>query len=281
MSNRAWMPLHITDYLADTGHLTAAEHGAYLLLIMHYWQNAGLPENERMIARIARMDAAQWEESREVIAMLFGPGWTHKRIDAELAKADEVIQKRRAAANARHQGSKSNADAVHVQSKCSDTGALPLTDNHSSSLRSEEAAAARNSSPAGFADFWAIYPNKVGKRDAEKAFSKARKRADLATILAGLRAYVAKTDDRPWCNPATWLNQDRWEDRPATPPPRLPAYPPEPRNVGELTILEAKRGDIFDAPFRSPRLDDESDRNTGFAGTGIARRIAIAAAGRS
>ena len=56
MSNRAWMPLHIDDYLADTGHLTGAEHGAYLLLIMHYWQNGSLPGSERLIARVARMD---------------------------------------------------------------------------------------------------------------------------------------------------------------------------------------------------------------------------------
>lgn len=85
------------------------------------------------------------------------------------------------------------------------------------------------SSPAEFDQFWAIYPNKVGKRDAEKAFSKARKRADLETILAGLRRYVAKTDDRPWCNPSTWLNQDRWEDRPATviPIPRQATAPPQ------------------------------------------------------
>lgn len=133
MSNRAWMPLHIGDYLADTGHLTAAEHGAYLLLIMHYWQNGTLPENERLIARIARMDQAQWIESRDVIAMLFGHGWTHKRIDAELSKADGIIEKRRAAANGRHGKSKQDANAVHVDSKCTDTGALPLTSNQDNS----------------------------------------------------------------------------------------------------------------------------------------------------
>lgn len=119
MSNRAWMPLHIDDYLADTGHLTGAEHGAYLLLIMHYWQNGCLPENERLIARIARMDAAQWEDSREILAMLFGPGWSHKRIDTELAKADEIIEKRRSAGKARQEKSKPVAQAEQVVSTCS------------------------------------------------------------------------------------------------------------------------------------------------------------------
>lgn len=142
MSNRAWMPLHIADYLSDTGHLTATEHGAYLLLIMHYWQNGALPESERVIARIAKMSAEQWEESRDILAMLFGPGWTHKRIDAELSKADEIIEKRRAAAEARYSKGKeytSDANAMHVQSKCSDTGVPPTTNNLSSSLRSEDA----------------------------------------------------------------------------------------------------------------------------------------------
>ena len=127
MSNRAWMPLHITDYLADTGHLNAAEHGAYLMLIMYYWQNGSLPADERLLARLARMSKAEWDESRDVLAMLFGPGWTHKRIDAELAKADEIIEKRRNAALGRHAKSKVDASAVHVQSKSTDTGALPRT----------------------------------------------------------------------------------------------------------------------------------------------------------
>jgi hypothetical protein len=72
MSNRAWMPLHIADYLSDTGHLTATEHGAYLLLIMHYWQNGSLPQNERVIARIAKLSVDQWEESRDRLMSFFG-----------------------------------------------------------------------------------------------------------------------------------------------------------------------------------------------------------------
>jgi hypothetical protein len=44
-------------------------------------------------------------------------------------------------------------------------------------------------------------------------------------LLAGVRRYIAtKPEDHPWCNPATWLNQGRWEDEPAGSAEPVPVY---------------------------------------------------------
>ena len=71
--------------------------------------------------------------------------------------------------------------------------------------------------PTEFEKFWEVFPNRVGKSAAKRAFDTARRKVDFETLMAGLERYARKTDDRPWCNPATWLNQGRWEDEPAAP----------------------------------------------------------------
>lgn len=83
-----WMPLYIADYLADTAHLTAAEHGAYLLLIMHYWRVGKLPTEDSQLARIARMNPREWAKSRDTIAAFFDADWRHGRIESEILKSD-------------------------------------------------------------------------------------------------------------------------------------------------------------------------------------------------
>jgi uncharacterized protein YdaU (DUF1376 family) len=138
MSDRAWMPLDIDDYMADTNHLSAAEHGAYMLLIMRYWKDGQLPQDERLIQRYSRLSVEQWAESRDIIAAFFGDGWSHKRIDAELERASAIIEKRRSAASAKHSKSKLDAHALQVQSKSTDTGVPPSTTEPSSSLRSDD-----------------------------------------------------------------------------------------------------------------------------------------------
>lgn len=91
------MPLHIGDYLADTGHLGTAQHGAYLLLIMHYWRNGGVPDNDRQLASIARLPLRIWQDIRPIIEAFFQPGWKHKRIDDELRRAQEKYDRRSSA----------------------------------------------------------------------------------------------------------------------------------------------------------------------------------------
>jgi uncharacterized protein YdaU (DUF1376 family) len=117
------MPLYIADYLKDTGHLSAAEHGAYLMLIMHYWSNGGVPTDERKLARIARMTPEEWAESRDTIAEFFGEGWKHGRIDNELAEAAVKSDSARTSAKKRWDKRKpcepdANALPTHMHSEC-------------------------------------------------------------------------------------------------------------------------------------------------------------------
>lgn len=88
--NRPWMPLYVADYLADTAHLNATESGAYLHLIMHYWMNGGLPTDDKLLARVARMTLAQWRKARPLIEPFFMQGWKHKRIEFELTEAARI-----------------------------------------------------------------------------------------------------------------------------------------------------------------------------------------------
>lgn len=99
--SRAWMPLYVGDYLADTQHLTTTQHGAYLLLIMHYWQHGGLPNSSDTIAGISRLKPDQWRSNCKAIAALFEPGWKHKRIERELEKARILSEKRALAGSIR------------------------------------------------------------------------------------------------------------------------------------------------------------------------------------
>jgi hypothetical protein len=65
--------------------------------------------------------------------------------------------------------------------------------------------------------FWDAYPNKVGRPKAVTAFATARKTHSLDVIMAGLERYKRdKPPDRQWLNPATFLNQERFNDEPAT-----------------------------------------------------------------
>jgi len=96
-----FMPFYTGDHMRDIGRLTTEQHGAYFFLIIEYWNNGSLPDDDEQLALITKLPLAKWRKIRPVIQAFFRDGWKHKRIDAELAKAKSVTESRRKAANAR------------------------------------------------------------------------------------------------------------------------------------------------------------------------------------
>jgi hypothetical protein len=64
-----------------------------------------------------------------------------------------------------------------------------------------------------FEEFWGVYPRKVEKGVARKAWKNALKRATPEEIIAGAKRYAAlKLDLEFTKHPGPWLNADRWLD---------------------------------------------------------------------
>jgi hypothetical protein len=65
--------------------------------------------------------------------------------------------------------------------------------------------------------FWSVYPRRVGKTAALKAFDKAVKTVGLDTVLQGVQRLADDPNlpDKQYIpHPATWLNEGRWDDEP-------------------------------------------------------------------
>jgi len=91
------MPLYVGEYLADTAHLTATQSGAYLHLIMHYWQHGSLPQENFQLAMIAKLPQSDFENMKALLFEFFSDGWKHKRVERELLLAKEAHNRRSAA----------------------------------------------------------------------------------------------------------------------------------------------------------------------------------------
>lgn len=118
MAALPYMQLYIADYLADTMHLSAEEHGAYLLLMFNYWQTGKrIPKNR--LAKIARLTNERWADVEPSLQEFFcdnGEEWVHLRIEEDLASVREKLTKKSAAGKASVQARRSRKEA-DVQKK--------------------------------------------------------------------------------------------------------------------------------------------------------------------
>ena len=123
---------------------------------------------------------------------------------------------------------------------------------------------------ARFDEFWAEYPNKKGKADAKRTWSRKGLDAKADDLIAHVRL-MAATDDG-WLRGfvpmgSTYLNGDRWEDVPApTPMPVARAGPAAVQPVGkQMQGVMALEGMIRE---RQQRLAGNPD-SAGVAAAGL------------
>ncbi len=231
-----YMPLFVADYLADTAHLTVAEHGAYLLLVMNYWQRGKpLPADDKKLARIARMSDAEWQDARDTLAEFFieqDGCWSHKRVDAEIAVAEEKTSKAKKAARASAEARQANAQQM-LSERSADAELLGEERVGKEETTPETKSSTTNVRAIGkpirpgrdelFDRFWKAYPHRGQAADPkapakDKFFRALQSGADPEAIIAAAGRYAeiersaGRAGTEKVAQAVTWLNQRRWGD---------------------------------------------------------------------
>ncbi len=93
MNHLHWMKLYIGDELSNTGHMTPAEFGCYILLKMHYWRFGCLPNDDGRLARIARVSDLEWGVVKPSIGPLFDDDWRDPKLEAQRNEAEDRHKK--------------------------------------------------------------------------------------------------------------------------------------------------------------------------------------------
>lgn len=219
-----WMPLYVADYLADTSRLTTEQHGAYLLLLIDYWRNGPLPDDDAVLAQITRMSPNAWSIARSTLQAFFkheSGKWVHGRVEAELAKAKrngEVNSTRAKAAARARWDTQSNASSNAPSIAPSNTQAM-----HEDMLEQcpspspSKVLKTITSADADFGKFWEVWPSS-NRKVAKAKCLEFWKRHKLSEVTDQILAHVKtmKTSEQ-WVKgfepaPMTYLNQRRWED---------------------------------------------------------------------
>ncbi len=112
-----WTAFYWNDYSGDTSHLTMMEHGAYFLLLSHYYVTGKpLDANASLLHRVCRAFAdAEKSAVDSVLGMFFtlkGGHYHNARADKEIAKSTDIRIKRSKAASCKWNA---NAMQVHTQ----------------------------------------------------------------------------------------------------------------------------------------------------------------------
>lgn len=215
------MPLYVADYLADTQSLTTEQHGAYLLMLMHYWRSGeAIPDDMvtlRMVTKLSTHKLKKFVPTLEKIFQHKDGKYFHSRVESELAKAKEISEVR---AKAGRKGGEANAKQMPPKSYTEEPS------NEGSRERSKKRAPAKGCrfSLSLVTERWAevaqelrpdLNANDVMQDFADYWTAKTGKDATKADWLATWRRWLRneKREERKGTVSEIGRNADEWAAR--------------------------------------------------------------------
>ena len=114
-------------------------------------------------------------------------------------------------------GSLGEKDFLNVQPMCNQSTTNGFSIVEDTKTKKRKSSAKKKKDLEDFDKFWVAYPRKAGKGGARKAFAKALKKTTADTLISAVERQKyqeqwTKDDGTYIPHPATWLNQECWED---------------------------------------------------------------------
>jgi len=223
---------YMGDYGRDTAHLSLAEHGAYGLLLDHYYSTESpLPADMQSLYRLCRAFDKKEQQAVDSVAEKFFPigsdGMRHNdRADREIPKDRRAIETARV--NGMKGGRpKKETRRVSDQEPRKNPAGFDLETQQEPSTKAHQTPDSREEqeqkslvqraarSAARFPEFWAAYPVKKGRAEALAKWTARGLDAIADRIIADVQA--RKAHDRQWLDGyaphgSTYVNGRGWED---------------------------------------------------------------------
>jgi uncharacterized protein YdaU (DUF1376 family) len=198
--------------------MTPAEEGAYIRLLAYAWstEDCGLPDDDEELSRLSRLGEDWFKGGSTTVRRCFfknGDRLYNKRLLEEQKK--QILWREKSKQGGIKSGKIRNIDKLIKEGSLNHPSSAPveplgnISSSSSSSIKPPIV-------PHDFDVFWKAYPKKIGKGAALKSWKK-NSHPSIEKILVALEIQKGseqwkKENGQFIPNPATWLNQGRWED---------------------------------------------------------------------
>lgn len=203
--------LYTADFLVGVSDMPFLDRGYYITLLCLQHQKGHLSEETicfslglRSVTEISKVMCHFTQDENGL--------YFQKRMELETEKRCNFTKSRR------ENGEKGGRPKNHMDNHTDNHMGTHMgdgNDNENIDVIIDKKKGVKGGKETSFDVFWIAYPKKVGKDAAKKSFAKVK--LDISVLL---EAIEKQKKSEQWTkdggqyipNPATWLNQGRWED---------------------------------------------------------------------